>query len=647
MITRPIRLGLAALLAALGIAAAPMRTASPDPAAYVNFSFDQVDIRTFVRLVGEVTGQAFVVDQGVDGKVSIVTPPIPAARVFPLFVAVLESSGCAVVKEEGFYRVAPLPPRGVASAPVVGAGEEAPAGGLITKVIHLEHVAAGDIRRALEPKVGGGKSGALTAVELTNHLIITDTADSVRKIEKILAEIDKPGMTRTTEVVPLLHAGAEEVAQQLAVATATGERTGEQLARRLPRVGDSGEDKARSVAVVPAPHANSLILVGTPAEVSELKDLVKLLDVATQAGSGRLHAISLQYLTADEAAKSLNGLLDKTMEKKADQVIGARRISIEASVANNALLVEATPRDFELVRELVTALDQKPQQVLIEVMIAEISQTDSLDIGVELAALDLPSKVGDSVIQGSTSVDDAPGLLNAIQSGIFPRGLTVGIAHGSSLDSSGKVVPSYPAALSINAVRKDSRFKILSNIPLLAQNNKEATASVVQNIPILKSTIQGGSGTSRDVIQNIDRVDVGIKLKLTPHVNPDGNVRLTLNPSIEAIIDPGPAGTQFTPTIARREVSTTVNVPDGRTIIISGLIREDQTKVVRRIPWLGSLPVIGWLFRHTVDAKERTNLMVFVTPHVVSKPGEAEAITKTWETATGLSSTNTASPPPK
>lgn len=640
---RPIRAGMVALMAAAGLAAAPAgRAPAPDPAAYVNFSFDQVDIRTFVKLVGEVTGFAFVVDQAVDGKVSIVTPPIPASRVFPLFTAVLESSGCAVVKEEGFFRVSALPARGVASAPVVGAGEDAPPSGLITKVIHLEHVSAGDIRRALESKVGGGKAGALTAVELTNHLIVTDTADSIRKLEKILAEIDKPGMTRVTEVVALQHAGAEEVAQQLAVATATGERAGEQLARRLPRVGDSGEDKTRGVVVVPAPHANSLILVGTPAEVAELRDLVKLLDVGTPAGSGRLHAISLQYLTADEAAKSLNSLLDKTLEKKADQVIGARRISIEASVANNALLVEATPRDFELVRELVTALDQKPQQVLIEVMIAEISEGDSLDLGVELAALDLPSKVGDTVIQGSTSVEDTPALLNSIQSGLFPRGLSVGVAHGSSLDSSGKVVPSYPAALNINAVRKDSRFKILSNIPLLAQNNKEATASVVQNIPILKSTIQGGSGTSRDVIQNIDRVDVGIKLKLTPHVNPDGNVRLVLNPSIEAIIDSGSSSLQFTPTIARREVSTTVNVPDGRTVIISGLIREDQTKVVRRIPGLGSLPLIGWLFRHTVDGKERTNLMVFVTPHVVSGPEAAEAVTKSWESATGLSSTNVA-----
>jgi general secretion pathway protein D len=163
----------------------------------------------------------------------------------------------------------------------------------------------------------------------------------------------------------------------------------------------------------------------------------------------------------------------------------------------------------------------------------------------------------------------------------------------------------------------------------------------VNNIPVLKSTIQGGSGTSRDVIQNIDRVDVGIKLKLTPHVNPSNEVCMVLNPSIEAILDTGSvSGTPFTPTIAKREVSTTVTVPDGRTIVISGLIREDRIQRVRRIPILGAIPLLGFLFRHTVDSVERTNLIVFVTPHVMSDAGAVQSATEAWSRKTGLSATN-------
>jgi len=253
----------------------------------------------------------------------------------------------------------------------------------------------------------------------------------------------------------------------------------------------------------------------------------------------------------------------------------------------------------------------------------------------------MPSEVGSTEVQGSSLLgDSADNLMNTIQAGMFPRGLTIGMAYGTSVDADGKVTASFPGVLNINALQKNGKAKILSSVPLLSQNNKEASVSVVQNIPMLKSTIQGGSGTSRDVIQNIDRVDVGIKLKLTPHINPDNEVCLVLNPSIEAIIDSGSTGTEFTPTIAKREVSTTVTVPDGRTIVISGLIREDQRQSVRKIPLLGSIPLLGVLFRHTVDEKERTNLIIFVTPRVLSGEEAARAATESWSRRTGLSTTN-------
>jgi type II secretory pathway component GspD/PulD (secretin) len=271
-----------------------------------------------------------------------------------------------------------------------------------------------------------------------------------------------------------------------------------------------------------------------------------------------------------------------------------------------------------------------------------VSLSDSLDVGVEMAGGEAPSTIGDTVLQGSTKVDDGTALMNAVQNGMFPRGITIGVAQGSSVNAEGQITASYPALLNVNAVKKDSKVRILSHIPLLAQDNREASVSVVQNIPLLKSTIEGGSGTARDVIQNIDRVDVGIKLKLTPHINPAGEVRMVLNPSIEAIVDVGLTTTEFTPTIAKREISTTVTVPDGKTIVLSGLIREDQGRSVRKIPILGSIPFLGWLFRHTIDSKERTNLLVLVTPHIVTGEKAAEAVRQRWENATGVATSNVA-----
>jgi general secretion pathway protein D len=203
------------------------------------------------------------------------------------------------------------------------------------------------------------------------------------------------------------------------------------------------------------------------------------------------------------------------------------------------------------------------------------------------------------------------------------------------LDASGKVVVGYPGLFSIDAIKRNTHLKIRSNPSLIAQNNKEASVNIVNQIPILKSTVQGGAGTSRDIIQNIDRMDVGIKLKLTPSIIPGGQVRMVLNPSIEAVIDPGPSGS-YAPTIARRDVTTTVTVPDGETIVIAGLTREDQSKIVQKIPILGSIPIIGFLFRHTVDGTEKTNVLIFVTPRIAVDTASAHAIADDLQKRTGL-----------
>ena len=171
---------------------------------------------------------------------------------------------------------------------------------------------------------------------------------------------------------------------------------------------------------------------------------------------------------------------------------------------------------------------------------------------------------------------------------------------------------------------------------LQAQNNMEATVSIVDEIPILKSTIEGGSGTARDVIQNIERQEVGVKLKMLPHVIPGGLVRMELNPSIESVISAGSRSTEFTPTIAKRTATTTVTVPDGDTIVIAGLTRKDMQRVDNRIPILGSIPVLGWLFRYKSEVEKNTNLLIFVTPTVIETPQEAAASAQRWRIKTGI-----------
>jgi general secretion pathway protein D len=607
---------------------------------FLDFSFKNVTIPSFVEIVGQTTGRKFVISDDVKGSITVVSPKVEPSEVYPLFISILESAGCSVVVEGDIHRIVKLQERIASLAPVVGPDEAVPGDGIITKIFRLSHVSVSEFRALLEANVSGGRAGAVGAIEATNHLLVTDTSENVRRIEKIISEIDRPGLAAMTQVVPLKFASAALVAEELSISVGKNASSsrGDALRNRLPAVGGGGRPtSSRSLPlVVASPHANSLILVGSENQLAELKSVIAQIDVDTPAGSGRLNAIFLKYSSAEEAAANLNALLSAggAPDSGASKT---RQISIQADVSNNALLVESSPGDFEVVKRLVDHLDIAPEQVHIEIVIAELTEGENLDIGVDMVALDSPDLGETTVLGGNIMSDNADAIMNAVQQGIVPGGLTVGVAHGSRLDAAGNVVVGYPGLININAIKQDSRFRIRSSPSLMAQNNKEASVSIVDEIPVLTSTIQGGTGASRDVVQNIERIPVGIKLKLTPHIIPEGLVRMELNPSIEAVVDPGPAGS-FAPTIAKREVSTTVTVPDGEMIVIAGLTQQGNTRSVRRVPVLGSIPLLGWLFRHTVEGEERTDLLIFVTPVIIKDSGVARAVSDRLSERTGLNS---------
>ena len=607
----------------------------------VNFTFDQVDIPTFVKLVGEISGRRFVVGDDVSGTITVVSPKVSREEVYPLFVSILESAGCSVVDSGGILRVVRMKGRPLTLAKVIGPDDVTPDSGVITKIMRLKHVAAAEVRKVIEAKSPKGSAGNVKVIAGTNYLIVTDSAANIHRIEKLLEKIDLPGASRMTEVIALTYASAEDVANQLNIAMDENVSRADVLRNRLASRSTSHSSRVlsgsqRSVSVVAAPHSNSLIVIGSAAQVKSIRELVKKMDVDVPSGRGRLNAIFLMHLSAEDAAKNISELLSKKNGKKRSSR-SDRDIAIQASPASNALLVDASPGDFEIVKRLIEQLDQPPEQVHINVLIMEVSNSDGFEFGIDLAAVDQPSAVGDSVVQGSYSLKDgANSLLNSIQSGIFPGGISVGVAQGTSVAADGTINVGYPGLINITALKKDKRFKVVSETSLQSQNNKEADVSVVNEIPVLTSEIQGGSGTSRDVIQNIERVDVGVKLKITPHVIPGGRVRMAINPSIEAVLYNGPEGTQFTPTIARRQVHTTVTVDDGRTIVIAGLTRQDKLHSERKVPFLGSIPLLGWLFRYQVTSDERTDVLIFVTPTIVSDAASADAMRKHWEDKTGL-----------
>ena len=612
---------------------------------FVVFNFEQVDVRVFTQVIGNFTGEKFVVGDDVKGAITVVSPKIPRSAAFKLFASVLESSGFTVVKEGEVNRIVRMPERKAGMGEIVADDGKTPEYGLVTRIILLSHVTASEMRKMLESHLQ--RKDSMSALDETNHLIITDTAEAVRRVEELVGNLDKPGMARVMEIVPLLHADAVQLARQLNLAHAESySRAGELLTRIPPADGGASQSASatRPPLVVAAEHANRLIVTGTQRQVEQLKTIIAQMDVPAPTGRSALNAIVLNFVKAEDVAKNISALLDKTAAQAQGAMAGAARraISVEAVVANNALIVDAAPEDFASVKRLVEALDVMPRHVHISVLIAEVSDGDAETLGVTMTALNAPGDVGKSVFAGATrgsapAASDA-GLISTLSQGMFGQGLTFGIARGAYKNADGNIVADYPGIFNIDAIRKNSKVKILSDTSLGAQDNHKAEVAIVDNIGVLESTING-SGSDRDIIQSITRQDVGVKVNMTPHIIPGGLVRVELEPSIEAVTDNGSGGaTAYVPTISKRSVKTTMTVPDGQTIVIAGLTRNDESVVKKRIPLLGDIPLIGWLFRWNSSSKTRTNILIFVTPRVIEVPTDAVKLREELEAKTGISS---------
>lgn len=613
-----------------------VRAQEPAAPGKVQFAFEQADIRQVTQLVGRLTGRSFVLPEGVTGKVSILTPgPVDIDEVLALYANMLEASGYTMAERGGIWQVMPLP--GEPALPVGGAAD-ADAGdgaGLVTALMTLEHVSAADVEKVLAPLVRGAGAGAVAVFPSGNRLVVTDTARNVSRLRQLVAELDVPGAAQCVELVRIEHASPEEIATQLREVYTASATAANKVHAHMQAVAGGAGSLPVDFAAVPVPQASSLILVGLPLQVADAKKMIAMMDVESPYGFGRLNAIFLKYLSAEEAAKSLNGLLGKGAAEGGEAGAARRAIAIEPNVANNALLVDASPQDFAYVRALVEKLDIVPQQVLVEVLIAEMNLDDSSSLGIEWFGLDAPEGEGTGGL-GRTMFGDNDGMMALQKDGTFSAGLSLALISGTFKGPDGKTYHQLPVYLRALAATTD--LKILSNIPLWAQNNLEASVSVVENIPILSSSVEG-SGSDRDFIQNIERQDVGIKMTLTPHVNPDHEIQIDLNPSIEAVVDNG--AENYTPTISKREVKTTVTVPDRATVVLSGLIREDEATIVSKVPLLGDIPLLGWLFRSTSKTKKRTNLLIFVTPTIVTDHDMAEKERARLERAASLDGVKT------
>ena len=593
-----------------------------DGGQFISIDFNNVDINILIKFMSELTGKNFVVDRRVRGNVTIISPSrISVSEAYKVFESVLEVHGFATVKAGKVIKIIPSPDARAKNIETMLEGEEqTPEDKVVTQLIPLKYADAAAIKRIIAPLIS--KSSVALAYAPTNTLILTDFYSNIKRLLKILKTIDVTGVGRQLSVIPLEYADAVKFVKLL---TSIFRKT-----RRSPKKGAAGTgDQIKFVA---DERTNTIILLASEDETERIRNLITMLDKQTPPGDEKIRVYYLENATAEELAEVLQSLsgkqrtTDKKKGKKTSPVV-SQNVKITADKGTNSLIIMADKDDYRVLEEIIRKLDIPREMVYIEGLYMDVNTDRDFNLGVEWQVGGASTPGGVSVGYGSGfssgNYNNLSGLSVAGDSGVasFPTGFSVGVI-GEAIRIGNVLFPTLGAI--VQAFKRDKDIHILSTPQVLVSDNEEASIHVGKNIPY-----QTKSGTAGDneSYNTYEYKDVGMTLKITPQINNNRMLKLEIEQTVESVDDLTQTGSSSErPTTFKRTVETTVVVKDGHTVVIGGLIDDRFSQNDSKVPCLGDIPGLGWLFKTENRSREKTNLYFFLTPHVVENPAEAQSI---------------------
>lgn len=600
------------------IVAAPF--AETKKAEKVTFNFVDVDLAAVTKFISDITGKNFIFDEKLKGKVTIIAPSkLSVEEAYNLFTSILELKGFTVV------------PSGVDAYKIIPASEAKQRGIKIAverqpvnesyaaRLIPLKYVSSDDALRFFQPLVS--KDGHISAFGPGNLLLVIDSGLNIEKIISIVDSIDQPSLKEEPDIVFLRHSSADTVAKIL------NEGMGRGKIRGVP----GQQTQAEVAKAVADPRLNAVIIFGDKGVRESMKGLIALLDIPSPEAQGRINVYFLENADATELSKVLEGILkvSKQPQPGAPPVTPFETgsgITITPDKATNSLVVVASPGDYQNLSQVIKQLDKRRKQVFVEAMIIEASIDKLRELGTRWRGI--VSSGGDPVLIGGVGTIDTSAV-NSIISGL--SGLTIGglgnfmtipmtKPDGTTQNIN---VPGFAALFSLSDFQ--GAINVLSTPQILTSDNKEAEIVVGENVPFI-SKREADPTRTLSVFSTIERKDVGITLKITPQITEGDYVKLDIYQEISSLkqesenilISVGPSTT-------KRSTKTSVTVKDNQTVVIGGLMQEKDEDTITKVPILGDIPILGWLFKYKTAGKKKTNLLVFLTPHIVK---EAEHLAK-------------------
>ena len=654
----------------------------------VQLDFNDVELSVVIDTIARLTGRNFIYDDRVRGRVTIVSPTkIPIAQAYAVFESVLQVKGFTTVQGPG-GTVKIIPVRDAKESPVETFSGGRPGPGtdaFITRLIPLRYIDADAITNSLKPLVS--KDAAMVAYSPTNTIILTDSASNIRRILSILESIDVETYKEELAVIKIQHADAATLAQQLgdiygADVSGAGEGGAGTLRAARARIPTptavpgqivppgGGEVRRDRVRLITDSRTNSLIVLASRTRLEDIRKLVAKLDVPV-TGGGRIHVYYLKNADAEDLANTLNSMISGT--SSAGATAGARGgtvpvagvpgpqaqamravvtelaegVTVTADKGTNSLVIQASQEGFNTLSQVIEQLDIRRPQVLVEALILEVNVNNSEDLGfnglgrVVNGATDITvASVTDSASSGGLT--GAGGIPAA---SLTPQGALAGLLANAvrntlKTDANGKVVGGSLIQGIIKATAQDGNSNILSAPHILTSDNEKAEIKIGSNIPLPSSRVQSAQGITTPTTPgttepslatsvNIERKDIGITLDVEPQITEGDSLRLKISQEISNVDKALTASSGFDPNqvgvaLSNRKVDNVVVVKDGETVVIGGLVSDNETDNVSKVPWLGDIPFIGWLFKTTSRSLTKVNLLVFLTPHIIREPEDLE-----------------------
>jgi general secretion pathway protein D len=595
------------------------KTVADGSQRFVSIDFNNVDISVFIKFISELTGKNFVIDQRVRGKVTIISPSkISVDEAYKVFESVLDVHGFATVETGRLIKIIPSPDARTKNIETrFKTKGDKDDDQVVTQLIPLRFADPEEIKRLLTPMVS--KSSVILSYPPTNTLIITDNYSNIARLMKILKTIDLPGVGREVTVFPIHNADAAKLVTLLETVFKTSQ------APVRNRKGAAASD--RNTAFVADERTNSIIMVASEDDTNRIRSLIDILDQETPKGKEKIHVYYLEYAVAEEIVAVLKDLPTDNQAKPGkagakEAPVVSESVKITADKATNSLIITADRDDYDTLVEIIRQIDIPRAMVYIESLIMEVNTTKSFNLGTEWQigdTVDL-NKDRQGVAGGGFTTDDSNISYAVDASGnlipSLPSGFALGV-FGEAVEIAGISFPSIAAV--VQAYKKDKDVNILSTPQLLTTDNQEASITVGKNVPYQTAT----STSNNDTYNSYEYRDVGKTLKITPQINKDRMVRLNLSLEVSSLAD---AETTDKPTTYKRTVETTVIVKDGGTVVIGGLIDDTFSHTEYKIPCLGDVPGLGWLFKTRSTGGDKTNLFIFITPRVIQNPQEAKSV---------------------